>query len=49
MYLYLRGMNSNNTVSPGQFYVRPSEELIKRLSDLFDGIEGDNRQEQRLA
>lgn len=45
MYLYLRGMNSNNTVSPGQFYVRPSEELIKRLSDLFDGIEGDNRQE----
>lgn len=45
MYLYLRGMNSNNTVSPGQFYVRPSEELIKRLSNLFDGIEGDNRQE----
>lgn len=45
MYLYLRGMNSNNTVSPGQVYVRPSEELIKRLSDLFDGIEGDNRQE----
>ncbi len=45
MYLYLRGMNSNDTVSPGQFYVKPSEELIKRLSNLFDGIEGDNRQE----
>lgn len=45
MYLYLRGMNSNDTVSTGQFYVRPSEELIKRLSNLFDGIEGDNRQE----
>jgi exodeoxyribonuclease V beta subunit len=45
MYLYLRGMNSNDTVSPGQFYVRPSEELIKRLSNLFDGIEGDNRQD----
>ena len=44
MYLYLRGMNSNNTVSPGQFYVRPSEELIKRLSDLFDGIEDNNHE-----
>lgn len=45
MYLYLRGMNSNDTVSPGQFYVRPSEELIKRLSDLFDGIEENNNHE----
>lgn len=44
MYLYLRGMNSNNTVSPGQFYVRPSEELIKRLSNLFDGIEDNNHE-----
>lgn len=44
MYLYLRGMNSNNMVSPGQFYVRPSEELIKRLSDLFDGIEDNNHE-----
>lgn len=45
MYLYLRGMNSNDTVSPGQFYVRPSEELIKSLSDLFDGIEENNNHE----
>ena len=45
MYLYLRGMNSNDTVSLGQFYVRPSEELIKRLSDLFDGIEENNNHE----
>lgn len=45
IYLYLRGMNSNDTVSPGQFYVRPSEELIKRLSDLFDGIEENNNHE----
>lgn len=45
MYLYLRGMNSNDTVSPGQFYVRPSEELIKRLSDLFDGIDENNNHE----
>ena len=37
IYLYLRGMNSSDTVSPGQFYVKPSEKIIQRLSRLFDG------------
>lgn len=38
MYLYLRGMNSFDTKSPGQFYVKPSEALIDRLDRLFKGI-----------
>lgn len=38
MYLYLRGMNSFDTRSPGQFYVKPSEALIERLDRLFKGI-----------
>lgn len=38
MYLYLRGMNSFDTKSPGQFYVKPSEALIERLDKLFKGI-----------
>lgn len=38
MYLYLRGMNSFDTKSPGQFYVKPSEALIERLDRLFKGI-----------
>ena len=38
MYLYLRGMNSFDTKSPGQFYVKPSEALIERLDKLFNGI-----------
>ena len=37
IYLYLRGKNSSDTVSPGQFYVKPSEKIIQRLSRLFDG------------
>lgn len=38
MYLYLRGMNSFDTRSSGQFYVKPSEALIERLDKLFNGI-----------
>lgn len=38
MYLYLRGMNSFDTKSPGQFYVKTSEALIDRLDRLFKGI-----------
>lgn len=38
MYLYLRGMNSFDTKSPGQFYVKPPEALIERLDKLFKGI-----------
>ena len=38
MYLYLRGMNSFDTKSLGQFYVKPSEALIERLDRLFKGI-----------
>lgn len=41
IYLYLRGMNSSDTVSPGQFYVKPSEKIIQRLSSLFDGETSD--------
>lgn len=38
MYLYLRGMNSFDARSSGQFYVKPSEALIERLDKLFNGI-----------
>lgn len=38
MYLYLRGMNSFDARSSGQFYVKPSEALIERLDRLFKGI-----------
>lgn len=41
MYLYLRGMNSFDARSSGQFYVKPSEALIERLDKLFNGINGD--------
>lgn len=41
MYLYLRGMNSFDARSSGQFYVKPSEALIERLDKLFNGINED--------
>lgn len=41
MYLYLRGMNSFDARSSGQFYVKPSEVLIERLDKLFNGINED--------
>lgn len=41
MYLYLRGMNSFDARSLGQFYVKPSEALIERLDKLFNGINED--------
>lgn len=41
MYLYLRGMNSFDARSSGQFYVKPSEALIERLNKLFNGINED--------
>ena len=51
MYLYLRGMNSFDTVSSGQFFVKPSEKIIERLDMLFNGTvsnSDDNSEEKSL-
>lgn len=51
MYLYLRGMNSFDTVSSGQFFVKPSEKIIERLDMLFNGTvsnSDDNSEDKSL-